>query len=520
MATPAERNEELPRLRAKFAAMLSLADDASFLQLLWTLNALQTGRGEVARRFLGRFPLDAATEGILGSMAIFPWELETLTNELLTTPKHTFYRTIDCRSWNVASEIIKQLWALENAEYGARRGELSVLVEMGRIGARQFPWQRGYFGVPQLYRNAFIYGQGECAAYLKESLGLTAFDMTLLGFSLLSVFYPEPAIRPATDLQLIHQLGLDRHTLSLALERIACPLTELRCKAAVQRNVDVPIAYKPSILRQYPCVLIGPRARTMIAPLPDLIMERVTNGLFYDVIGGGGAVREEIGRRFEEYCVTLLRGMLAVARFEPESNYRTHLGPIATPDILMFNSTNEIQLTIECKASRMSVRARFGTVPEEDRGYEEIAKGVMQLWRFFAHCRGQIAPYRLASDSQGIILTMDEWFAGRSTVIPLIIQRANELADASAHTIPLEDRRPVAFCTISELEQVLPTATTASLLETVRIGSGDKVGWIFSSLHQEAEAEKAEPKRYPFEEALSQLLPWWRKFDDLPEDGS
>ena len=175
-------------------------------------------------------------------MAIFPWELETLTNELLTTPKHTFYRTIDCRSWNVASELIKQLRALENAEYGARRGELSVLVEMGRIGARQFPWQRGYFGVPQLYRNAFIYGQGECAAYLKESLGLTAFDMTLLGFSLLSVFYPEPAIRPATDLQLIHQLGLDRHTLSLALERIACPLTELRCKAAVQRNVDAPIA--------------------------------------------------------------------------------------------------------------------------------------------------------------------------------------------------------------------------------------------------------------------------------------
>ena len=293
-------------------------------------------------------------------MAIFPWELETLTNELLTTPKHTFYRTIDCRSWNVASELIKQLRALENAEYGARRGELSVLIEMGRIGARQFPWQRGYFGVPQLYRNAFIYGQVECAAYLKESLGLTAFDMTLLGFSLLSVFYPEPAIRPATDLQLIHQLGLDRHTLSLALERIACPLTELRCKAAVQRNVDVPIAYKPSILRQNPCVLIGPRARTMIAPLPDLIMERVTNGLFYDVIGGGGAVREEIGRRFEEYCVTLLRGMLAVARFEPESNYRTHLGPIATPDILMFNSTNEIQLTIECKASRMSVRARYG----------------------------------------------------------------------------------------------------------------------------------------------------------------
>jgi hypothetical protein len=294
VATPAERKEELPRLRARLATILSLADDASFLHLLWTLNALQTGRAEEASRFLDGFPSDAATEGIIGSKAIFPWELETLTNELLTTPKHTFYRTIDCRSWNVATELINQLRALENAEYGAQRDELSILVEMGRLGARQFPWQRGYVDMPQLYRNVFVYGQGECAAYLKESLGLTASDMTFIGFSLLSVFYPEPAIRPANDLQLLQQLGIDRHTISLALQRFTCPLAELRRKAAVERNVDSPTAYKPSILRQYPCVLVGPRARTMMAPLPDLIMDRATNGLFYDVIGGGGAVREAV----------------------------------------------------------------------------------------------------------------------------------------------------------------------------------------------------------------------------------
>jgi hypothetical protein len=38
-----------------------------------------------------------------------------------------------------------------------------------------------------LYRNVFVYGQGECAAYLRESSGLTASDMTLVGFCLLSV---------------------------------------------------------------------------------------------------------------------------------------------------------------------------------------------------------------------------------------------------------------------------------------------------------------------------------------------
>jgi hypothetical protein len=251
---------------------------------------------------------------------------------------------------------------------------------------------------------------------------------------------------------------------------------------------------------------------------PDLIMDRVTNGLFYDVIGGGGAVRDEIGRRFETYCVALLRAMLTGISFEPELTYGTPLGPIASPDILMCDSTDEVQLAIECKASRMSVTARFGAAPEEDRGYEEIAKGVMQLWRYFAHCRAEIAPHSLARDHQGLILTMDEWFAGRSTVISQIIQRANELADASPHVIPQADRQPVAFSTISELELVLSTATTASLLEAVRVGTGEKAGWIFSSIHQEVQTEKTEPKHYPFEEALGELLPWWRNFDDLPDE--
>ena len=518
MATAAERVEQLPISKARLSVNLSTADDEAFLRLVWTLNALQTGRAEEASRFLNGYPPEAATEGILGPHAIYPWELETLVNELLTTAKGP-YRIFNYRDWNTIGSLVNQLRALENAEYGARRGEVNILVEMGRIGARQFPWQRGYVGIPSLYRNAYIYGQGECAAYLDQAADLTTSDMTLVGFSLLAVFYPEPAIRPATDLKLIHEWGITPETLRRTLDRIARPIADLRREASLLRDIEMVTAYKPSILRQFPCLRVGHRGRTLVAPLPDLIMDRVTNGLFYDVIGGGGPVREEIGRRFEDYSLALLSQMLHDARFVPEATYGTRLGPIATPDILMRVEDGAVQLAIECKASRMSVTARFGDAPEEDRGYEEIAKGVMQLWRFFAHCRQQVAPDQLAADAQGMILTMDEWFAGRSTVIPQIIGRANELADASAHEIPAVDRRPVAFCTISELEDVLATATPSSLMETVRIGSGDRAGWIFSILHGETEAEKAAPKDYPFEQALSDLLPWHARLTEVTGDG-
>jgi len=516
MATPEDRIEQLPGLRARLSASLAAAGDVDFLRMLWTLNALQTGRSDDARRFLNGYPPEAATVGIHGPHAIFPWEVETLANELLTAPKG-LYRVFNCRDWNAIGNLVNQLRAVENAEYGARRGDINILVEMGRIGARQFPWQRGYVSIPALYRNAYVYGQGECAAYLRQAMDISTSDMTLVGFSLLAAFYCEPEIRPDTEMGIIQEFGISPDTLWRTLGRIARPIVNLRREAALLRDANVATPYKPSILRQYPCIRVGHCGRTLVAPIPDLIMDRVTNGLFYDVIGGGGPVRTEIGRRFEAYSIALLRGMLSGAHFAPEATYRTRLGPIATPDILMRSDDGEVQLAIECKASRMSVTARFGEAPEGDRGYDEIAKGVMQLWRYYAHCRQGVADDRLAEGAQGMILTMDEWFAGRSTVISQIVARANELADASAHEIPLADRRPVAFCTISELEVVLATATPASLQETVQVGSGDRAGWIFSILHDELLSEKAMPRPYPFEDALNELLPWHGRLRDMSD---
>lgn len=184
----------------------------------------------------------------------------------------------------------------------------------------------------------------------------------------------------------------------------------------------------------------------------------------------------------------------------------------------MQNQAGEVMLAVECKAPRMSIAARFGEAPGEDRGYEEIAKGVMQLWRFQAHCRQQVAPIRLTPDAKLLVLTLDEWFAGRGTIIPNIFERAHALADASVHEIPRENRRPVAFCTVSELEETLATATVGSLLHAVEIASGEQVGWIFSSLHQEVEAPKTAPKDYAFQDRLGGMLPWYGRVQELGDE--
>ena len=504
-----ESRDELSQLRARLASDLSLADDQRFIRMVWALNALQTGRADVAGSYLAGVPADAATDGIHGPNAIYPWELETLVNEFLTTPKHPLYRTFECGRWSGCAGLVNKLRAVEGAEFGARRDVVNIWTELGRIGARQFPWQHGYFDIVQLYRSAFIYGQGECAAHLASRLDLTVADMMLVGFALRSVFETMPNIVRLDQLRSVGEFGLAPGALARVLDHIARPLSKLRSEAATLRAGDDTVAYAPSVLRRFPCVAAGVRNRTVYAPLPDLIMDRVTTGLFYDVIDGDGPIKAEIGRRFERYCLDLVTGSLGPAAFESEFPYSTKLGRIKSPDILMAMGDGAVRLAIECKAGRMNVGARFGEEPAGERGYAEIAKGVVQLWRFFAHCRQRVVDRELAHDARGMVLTLDEWFAGRSTIIPHIFERANALANASAHPIMPEDRRPVAFCTISELEYISATATGASFLETVERATGDQQGWMFSILHDQSKAPKSERKSYPFGDAIGQLLPWF-----------
>lgn len=513
MAEAAQRQAELPHIKELLAVQLAIADDAKFLRFLWAIDALQSGRADEARPYFRRLPDGADEEGMYHALAIRPWELETLANELLTTPKHPYYRVFDHHSWSSVVEITNTLRALENAEYGARRDGVHIFREMGRIAARQFEWQRGFFTVPELYRGAFLYGQGEAGRHFQETHGLTVPDMMFVGFALVSVVFPHPAIRPKNDLHQLYDMGIEPETLRRAFDRLVIPLAEARKLAVELRAEGGATAYKPSLLRRFPCLTVGPRGRSLIAPLPELIMNRVTAGLFYDVVDGGGPIRAEVGRRFETYSLELLSRSLPEARFEKEWRYKTPLGGIDTPDILWFNG-DQVRVAIECKAVRMSIGARFGEDPSGERGYEEIAKGIFQLWRFFSHARQGSASCTATADAVGMLLTLDEWFAARPLAIESIQARAHVLADDSGIDIRPVDRRPVAFCTIADLERSLASATEDSLLSAVDVAATEKQGWIFSIVHQEVEGRRTELNPYPFDDAVNELIPWFREIDD------
>lgn len=248
----------------------------------------------------------------------------------------------------------------------------------------------------------------------------------------------------------------------------------------------------------------------MVSPLPELISFRLTAGLFFDIVGGSGPVRNDCGKRFETYCLSLLSNMLPEALIESEWRYKADRNRRDTSDIILFDRQSEVRLAIECKARWMGAEVRFGENPIVEKDYEEIIKGVFQLWRFFSDCRRGFTGRKASPKATGVVLALDEWFAARSAILDRVIEEAHAQADAAGDILP-DDRRPVAFCSIHEMERVLETATEESLLGSLEDLAAKPKGWIFSSLHSDFDAPKTPRKAYPFVAELFELLPWYEQ---------
>ncbi|MDH4743807.1 hypothetical protein OMP43_07235 [Sphingomonas sp. CBMAI 2297] len=265
-------------------------------------------------------------------------------------------------------------------------------------------------------------------------------------------------------------------------------------------------------MRRYPCARIGKKGWQIRSPLPDLILERITGGIHYDVISGGGAVRDDYSRRFEEYALRYLVAMMPGLQAVPERSCKIARNRFETPDIVAEPQPGHgVALAIECKASRMSFSARYADEPASDRGYDDIAKAVFQLWRFFSHCRHGLTGQAARDDAVGLVLTLDSWMVMGNALFEEVFARA-EVHAARDPQIEAQDRRPIAFCSITDLESACAIGSADTLLAALRTAAmPTSRGGYLSAIHCQANPEVAE-RKYPFDD-LATYLPWWGKLN-------
>jgi hypothetical protein len=279
--------------------------------------------------------------------------------------------------------------------------------------------------------------------------------------------------------------------MSSSLDEARAETAAMIKKVNEEHGKPIPTALLPSVLRKSPLISAESNPNQLTSPIPELILLRVTAGLYYDLIQGGQALLTEANERFEQYTTDLISTMME--RFAISRAYR--YGPKGaqtdTPDVLV-KENGKIVVAAECKATKLTYLAQFAEDPFEaaKQQYTQIAKGVFQLWRFFSHIRRGILKEELALDAHAMVITLDTFLAMARDPQDKVFAEAKRLADQDGN-ITEEDRRPVIMCPIYDLEAIFAKATEDSFLVSLKASYEEKYsGWMYREVHRASQAAK------------------------------
>jgi hypothetical protein len=497
----------------KLTKLLSRTPTEQFFVLAWATNAIQSGRSHEAAGLIS-YPVAAATNDLTSPYAIFPWHIETLLNELLKTPKANLNksgpnRVLDCSKFKSIHSLKKALVELENASSKISLERIDVRLEMHRIAQRTFGWQTGFHDEPSYYRSAFIYSGHKTKEHFQTKRGLSLDNFVLGCFTLMALFLNKPYVNANIDGS---SIGLDRDSIKSLMNTISISQKYAENLSRRIRGNSNNISYRKSIFVEYPVVSFGANEERLLCALPELLALRCTSGLFYDVVDANASIKNEISKRFEQYSKTLLHSVLRSGVLDSDFPYYYKKNQFRSSDIV-YRTGRVVNLVIECKATKLSYDARFSEHPIEDarRHYQEIAKGVFQVWRFVSHCRLQQIPrYELSEKVVGVVLTLDTWLTASVELQRKVIEHAKEISAKKSPEIENCDQIPIMFCSIEELEMTLHRADENSLLTALFKSTEDKYkGWALSSVHQVECPDTHLQNPYPFEGMLRDFFPWW-----------
>jgi hypothetical protein len=485
--------------------------------MVWAFDRLQSDGEEVAKRYV-TYPPEAVTTELTSDHFVMKWALETLVNEILANPKQDTedkrkYRIRICDRFATVAEAFNRLNRVENAEAGMGLDKMNVFYELNRIAQRQFPWQSGYTNRASLLRSAYIFNTPVTNKYFEAQHGISVVEFIFCSFAIWGHFRKNPYLFTNMDFGAV---GIDSKVRGATIKMLSIDYADARQRSERLRSRPGQIAYKPSILRDYPCIRFDDGESRLVSPLCDLVMYRATSGIYYHVIGADDAANI-IGSRFEEYSLELLKRRLPNFKCDPSFRYRFRKNNNDSVDITL-KRDNKIFLAVECKSKRMSYQSKFSADPlqGDSTGFNEITKGIYQTWKFFSHIRRGIIKYDDDTSTDdaaiGMVLTLDSWNWVSRPIREEVLRRAHVMASAKDPGIEAIDKKPVILCSVEDMERVLMTATEESFSSALALAVTNKYeGWQFSTVHSEAPGEKVPDQPSHFSEAeIGELLPWWK----------
>ncbi|MCP3020393.1 hypothetical protein [Cupriavidus basilensis] len=194
---------------------------------------------------------------------------------------------------------------------------------------------------------------------------------------------------------------------------VGASYTETKTSLAAAQRYDEGWSHTLNYLEAKPLIrLWGDRPMQFHCPIPELVLRRVTEGLFYDLAKSDAKYGNAYGVAFQEYVGDVLRAQFKrdSQRVIKEQEYHVNKDRKDGVDWIVSDATGH--LMIECKARRMKLDAKMTPDSEHLTGtLNDLANSIVQHYKNVhdaLECKTPWKPDGLPV--YPILVTYEDWY--------------------------------------------------------------------------------------------------------------
>lgn len=333
---------------------------------------------------------------------IHHWELDILSREILINAGSNRKRSLlDPKQFAIAVNLIRKITDLQ-ADIAI---ENRVLHEMHRISQQQFPWQGSV--QKKLVRYHRIYSHKELNKILTSITGLSISQHYAIGMIIAGHFIKKPYFNLQQSFSII---GINNEQRDALITKISMEFNALKERTIKTQEYDANWSYTINPLRSTPIVFFGKDINIAQCPIPSFILERISEGIFYDISSHPG-YEEAYGGAYEEYVGSiskqLLKGRLRVVECLP---YLVKKQKKEGADWII--EDDKSILLVECKAKRLKLEARYKFTQEAlNEQLALMTKFLVQNYKNLKDILESRTNYNLQNRKAfPIVVTLVDWY--------------------------------------------------------------------------------------------------------------
>jgi hypothetical protein len=317
---------------------------------------------------------------------------------------------------------------------------------------QQARWQNADYGAA-IFRAFHIYATPEITPIFEQATGATVQVVYTLAMILGGAAKRHAYTSPTQDYS---AFGVSATMRDAFFQRIAATSEQIREELRALQRYDETWAYTWNALEKYPLIRLNVSGTPgLCCPLPDLLLRRVTEGLFYDLLNTDKHFGDRYGRAFERYVGLVLSELFDESTFTvvPEQVYMVKKNQKHGVDWIVSDATGN--LFLECKARRIGQQAKEAMAGAAlEASIDELARVVVQHYRNIDDAVSGLTKW----SSNGLpvypfVVTYEDWYLFAPHVVDLLIIAVRRRLVETGMAPNLIETMPFFVTSIAELEK-------------------------------------------------------------------